>query len=81
MEEAIPAANWYYQTPPLPTQPFVHSGKAAPHLQRTTLVGNRHATHPIGATIAQSAGVAAAGTMPAALLGHSNLKLSDAQFC
>ena len=55
MEEAIPAADWYYQTPPLPTQPFVNSGKAAPHLQWTTLVGNRHATHPIGATIAQSA--------------------------
>jgi hypothetical protein len=44
MEEAIAAADGYYQTPPLPTQNFASSGKAAPHLQRTMLVGNLQAT-------------------------------------
>ena len=39
-------------------EPLTSSGNAAPHLQRTTLVGNRQATHLFGATM--SAGVAVA---------------------
>jgi hypothetical protein len=78
MEEDIAAAERYYQIHQRPFERLASSGNAALHLQRTTLVGNRHATHPFHATM--SAGFAAGGNMPAVLTRSSDLMLIYAQF-
>jgi len=77
MEEAITAAERYCQIHQRPFELLASSGNAAPHLHRTTLVGNRHATHPLRATM--FAGVASGEKMPAVLTGSSDLMLSYAQ--